>query len=500
MSRLAAVRGRSAAVARRVNVAGVTRVVVAAAVAAGLVHVATTQAVSLDLVAASGEPETPVVGSALATRVAQMCSGTELTGILGVPDTTVPGTITAAAGPADLLPVPPAATGALSAGSGTTRLLEVDSRPGTATAALPATGPVRLTGDGAFAPAVAGTQEWRADGKNLRGLVSAPCGTGSSDLWLLAGGAGPGRQERLLLTNPGANPVTAGVTVHGDSGPLGDPRVETVPPGGRVSLLLDADSGAEAHPAVHVQADGGGLHATLTDTWVDGSTPLGAETTTATAAPATVHVVPAAVFGTGPTSVRVAVPGEQGAVVTVTVLADDGLVPLTGESVLSVGAGAVGELPLTGVPAGTNAVVVRSDVPVVTSVLTRVGAGSAPGDIAWSVAGTGVARLGAVALPDVPDVRRTLHLVSTGGSASAEVVSVIDGTPRSQTVELQSDRLAAVTLQDATSVWVRVNPGSGELRGAVISSWGTGATQMLSSLPLLESAVTSPVSRAFPLP
>ena len=502
MSRLASVRARTSATARRVNYAGVARVVVAGAAAAGLVHLASAQPVSLDLVAASGEPESPVMGSALATRVAQMCSGTELTGIPGVPDTTVPATLTAAAGPADLLPTDPASGGALDATAGSTRLLEVDSRPGTATAPLPATGPVRLTGEGEFAPAIAGTQEWIANGKDLRGLVTTPCGTASSDHWLIAGGAGPGRQERLVLTNPGANSVTADVTVHGDAGPLGDPRVETVPPGSRVSLLLDAGFGAEEHPAVHVRADGGGLTATLTDTWVRGSTPLGAETTTPAAPPATMHVVPAAVFGTGSTSLRVVVPGEQDAVVKVTVLDKDGLVPLTGDSVLSVAAGAVGELPLTGVPAGTDAVVIRSDVPVVTSVLIRVGSGKVPGDLAWSVAGTGVQRVGAAAFPDVAAVTRTLHLVSSGGSSSAEVISVIDGTPRSQTVELQADALAAVPLQDATSVWVRRNSGSGsgDLRGAVISSWGTGATQMLSSMPLLESAVTSPVSRAFPLP
>jgi hypothetical protein len=500
MSRLAAARTRTSAAARRVNYAGIARVVVAGAAACALVHVAGARPLSLDLVAASGETEAPLVGSALATRVAQTCSGPELTGIPGVPDVRVAGSVTAGAGPQDLLPAEPPAGGALVVRGGGTKLVDLDERPGTGTAALPATGPVSLTGEGAFAPAVAGTQEWLTNRKDLRGLVSVPCGTAASDLWLLGGGAGPGRQERLVLTNPGANPVTADVTIHGDAGPLGDPKVQTVPPGGRVSLLLDADAGAEKHPAVHVRADGGGLNATLTDTWIDGSTPLGADTTTPAAAPATVHVVPAAVFGPGSTTLRVAVPGDQGAVVKVTVLAQDGLVPLTGDSVLSVGAGSVAELPLKGVPAGTDAVVLRSDVPVVASVLSRVGDGKAAGDFVWSVAGTGVQRVGGVAFADVRSVTRSLHLVSTGGNATAEVVSVVKGTPRSQTVELKSERLATVALQGATSVWVRVQPGSGELRGAVVSSWGAGPAQMLSSVPLLESAVTSSVSRAFPIP
>ena len=98
-----------------------------------------------------------------------------------------------------------------------------------------------------------------------------------------------------MLTNPGANPVTADVTVLGATGPLGDPVVETVAPGARVSVLLDARYGAEERPVVHVRSDGGGIQATLTDTWVDGSDALGAETTVAAATPATVQVVPGVV-------------------------------------------------------------------------------------------------------------------------------------------------------------------------------------------------------------
>ena len=67
-------------------------------------------------------------------------------------------------------------------------------------------------------------------------------------------------------------------------------------------------------------------------------------------------------------------------------------------------------------------------------------------------------------------------------------------------MQLQADGLAAVPLEGATSVWVRREGGSGELRGAVISSSGEGAARMVSSMPLVETPVTSAVSRAFPLP
>ena len=495
---------------QRLNVAGVARVLLVVGAGVGLVHFATVQPVGIDLAAAAGEEQTPLVGTSLATRVAQTCPGPELSGIAGLPDVPVPATISVAAGPADLLPVPARGAGELTATSGATKLLALDSRPGEETVAMsrvigprtpPGSDPVLLIGQGAMAPAIAGTQEWLLNSTDLRGLVTTPCGAGGSDLWLLGGGSGPGRQERLVLTNPGANPVSAEVSVHGTSGRLGDPVVETVAPGGRVSVLLDARYGAETTPAVHVRSGGGGVQATLTDTWVAGSTALGAETTVPAATPGTVVVVPGVVVDAdGSTAVRVAVPGERGAVVRFSVLDRDGLVPLKGESVLSVPAGAVGELPLAGLPDGTFSVTLRADVPVVASAFTRIGTGKVPGDFAWSPATTGVGSLGGAAFRRSDSVARTAHLVSTGGNATAEVITVVDGERRSREVELLADRVATAPLDGATSVWVRRITGSGELRGTIVSSSGTGRGRLLSSMPLSESMLTSEVSRAFPLP
>jgi uncharacterized protein DUF5719 len=509
MSRL---RNGSAALgrgARRVNVAGIARVVLVAGSGVALVYAATSRPVEVDLVAATGRQQAPLVGTSLATRVELACPGPELAGIPGIPDVPVASSVTAAAGPAELLPVPERGAGTLVATSGSTTLLSLTERPASTSGVIPAratasTGdvePTLVTGDGSLAPAVAGSQEWRTDTPGLRGLVTTPCAAGGSDLWLLGGGSGPGRQERLVLTNPGANPVTTDVTVHGAAGQLGDPVVETVPSGGRVAVLLDARYGKEAQPAVHVRSDGGGVQATLTDTWVDGSTPLGAETTVAAAPPSAVQVVAGVVVdATGSTSVRVAVPGDQDAVVRVSVLDRSGLVPWTGDSVLSVTGGAVADLPLTGLPAGTYALALRADVPVVASAFSRVGDGAAPGEIAWSPAASGLESLGGAALAPVTGIDRTLQLVSTGGNSTAEVVTVIDGTSRTRRIDLLADRVASVPLDDAASVWVRRITGSGELRGAVVSSSGTGAARMLSEMPLGESAVTSEVSRAFPLP
>jgi hypothetical protein len=145
-------------------------------------------------------------------------------------------------------------------------------------------------------------------------------------------------------------------------------------------------------------------------------------------------------------------------------------------------------------------VVLRSDVPVVGSVLTRVGDGKAPGELAWTTSAPALPATGGAALPPTAGVGRSLQLVSTDGSSTAEVTTVVDGTAATRVVSLLSERMTAVDLAGASSVWVRKTSGRGELRGAVVSSSGTGATRLLSSMPLEDSAVSSPVSRAFPLP
>jgi hypothetical protein len=355
-----------------------------------------------------------------------------------------------------------------------------------------------LTASGSLAPALAATQEWESTEKDLRGLTTTPCLPAGSDLWLLAGGDGVGRQERLVLLNPGGNPVTADVVVHGTGGRLGDARTVTVAAGGRTALLLDAWAGSEAAPAVHVVADGGGLQATLTETWLSGSTPRGAETVVPADAPSTTQVVPAALLGEQAT-LRLAVPGEESAVTRVSVLGPDGLVPTTDTSVLTVAAGATAELDVPGVRAGTYAVLVRADVPVVASVVTDAGNGTDPGDVAWASSAPAVTEVSGAALPSTTGVSRTLGLAATGGAVTAVVHQVTDGEVTTRSVPVAGDHTAAVDLGDADAVWVEAS-GRGVLRAAVVSTSGGGADRLVSVMPLEPAPVSSPVSRAFPLP
>ncbi len=479
---------------------GATRVVLAGGAAGGLVWLAATHPPALDLVAASGSEAVAVSGTSLVTSLSAMCPGDELTGIRGVPDVKVKGRVAAASGPADLLPQPTDGAGSAELTSGTTVLAALgEGRPDEVEAALPSKRPVLLRASGALAPAVAATQEWQLDTKDLRGLVTAPCLPARSDLWLVAGGAGAGRQERLVLLNPGGNPVTADVSVHGEGGQVGDVRTVTVPAAGSSALLLDAWAGTETQPAVHVVADGGGLAATLTETWLDGSTARGADTVGPTDSPRTTQVVPGALLGEQAT-LRVAVPGEEQAVVRVSVLGREGLVPTTETTVLAVAGGSTGELALPAVDSGIYSVLVSSDVPVVAGVVTDAGTGTSPGDIAWASSAPAVTEVSGAALPSTTGVTRDLSLVTTAGSATAVVRTTRDGVVTTRKVRLSSEHTASVDLDGADAVWVERGAGSGVLRAAVVSTSGTGTDRMVSVLPLAPAGVSSPVSRAFPLP
>ena len=113
----------------------------------------------------------------------------------------------------------------------------------------------------------------------------------------MAGGGGSTRRERVVLTNPGANTVSADVTVLGGAGllPSTNGRNVSVPPRGRASLFVDALVGPENTPVVHVVATGGVLDAVLEDSWVDGATGRGADDASPTADPANEQVDPGGV-------------------------------------------------------------------------------------------------------------------------------------------------------------------------------------------------------------
>lgn len=439
-----------------------------------------------------------------------LCPGTELTGIDDVPDVSTSVRVVAGTAPAAVLGVdPPASTGAvtLAVASGPTVPDAADGERTTQRGAVVTTtasedGVVRAAGSGGLAPALLAAQESDPREDQVAGLASTACPAPAAESWLTGGSAEPGRQERLLLLNPGANPVTVDIAVAGRRGPIvtGAATGVVVPARSRHSVLLDALAPDEAAPFFHVTTRGGFVGAVLADHWLDGVTPRGFADVPGLAAPATEQVIPAV---TGPGSVRLHAPGEQDAVVEVRLLTPDGPSALPdGAGVLRVPAGTTAEVPLTKLPSGVSALQIRSDEPVVAAAqLTPVKAR----DFAWAPASALIRGLaGAVypALDSAADRTRTLALASTGGRARVGVTTVADGRAQTRELSIADDATLTLDLSLSDAVWVRRVAGNGDVRAALLTTGGSGAKAVIDARPLTAariSVTTEPVEPVGPL-
>ena len=477
---------------------GPGRLVLTTAAAAGLVALATLNPMAE---VGSGPRAAAAPASSLmpVSSASLSCPGPELSGVADVEDIAVPAAVGAAVAPqVAIAPVVPAGAGRL-----VVRAPSGARAPGTTrgtTSTSPTRGGAARGGvaPGGLAPGLAATQEWAVARAEVRGLATVPCTGPGSDLWLLAGGGAAGRQERLVLTNPGANEVTVDIQAFGRKGPIVSPTGGTVVPArGRVTLLVDAVTGAEESPAVRVRANGGSVQAVMSDIWLDGSIPAGAETTGPTAEPSTRQVIPAAMLS-GNGSIRIAVPGERQAVVSARVVGKDGASPLPGGGVARVAARSTGELTVSGLPDGTYAVELTSDVPVVASLFASWRKTPAMGDFVWAPSTTASAGLLGAAFPASPgDRRRTLSLVSSAGPAKVAVTWRSAGAWTTKNVDLAQDTSATLEMGSPESVWVRRTSGTGQIRAGVGTVMGEVAP-LVSVSPLAESSVTSTVSRAHP--
>lgn len=494
-------------------IVGVARLATAVVVGAGLVLVSQHTDARLELRAGPAMTQTdgPARRNAVRQRVLP-CAGQELSGIAGVADTPVAGRIALAAPPPALLRAvgaptdPPPPDGSVlsirAAGEAGTGAARSTSALTPAVARIPrGAASVVARGDGTLAPGSTAGQEWSSDSPQVRGLAGTACVTPATQAWLIAGGGAAGRQERLVLANPGANEVTVNVSVLGAKGPVanGHERTVVVPGNGRAAVLVDAVAGTEPTPAVHVVATGGTVAATLTDTWLDGVVPAGAETAAPAAPPATVQIVPVARLDE-PGALRIVVPGDVQAVVSARLLTAKGPVPLAKGGVHNVQARSVLELPLPQTR-GIQAVEVRADVPVLAAAESRVRDGGAAGDFAWSAGSPAVSGLAGAAFPAGSAApRRTVSLVATGGEATVEMTVVAAGKARTSRTLV---RAGAVVLRDIGSpdaVWLRKASGPGELRAGVLSTLGSGPGMRLSALALRDLPISTPATRALPLP
>ena len=481
---------------------GFLRSLVVAAAGTGLVLGATQLSAPLNLVPpAAAAPA--LTAHADPVGVAQaICPGPEALGVAGLKDSRVQSSsITAVTAPVAALP-----NGfAVAEGAGS---LTLSGLPAVGTWAAPATvrgqvisgrvstaQSVLVAGDGAIAPGTVATQRsWVKTGDD-HGLFTATCMPAAASSWLIAGGAQPGRRERLVLTNPGPNPVTVDLTVLGVKGPIQSPNGHglVVGPYSRTVVLLDAIDGSEPAPVVQVNAQGGEVAAVLSDTWLDGVIPRGGDDAMPTAPPARQQVI-AGVSIVGPATLRVAVPGDNEAVVESRVLTPTGPMALPSGGVTRVAGRSTKDIDLGALPPGSYAVQVRADVPVVAAAMVerRPAVAGAPSDLAWAGASAPIRTLAGMALHGAAQdgLVERLDLAATTRPASVLVTTVgADGQATTKEVAIEADSLVLLPLVGATSVWV--TPHSGLVRAAVVSAANDPLGSSLSVTPLADLTLTT---------
>ncbi len=464
----------------------------------------------------------PAVALTLATRTPSLdCPGPE--------------TLLAPAG-ADPVPEP-----------GPVRLTEVVAQPGgglvaVTTTTLEESGTARVVGPSAPGRTVAltaGLQVTMGTSGDLRGLSARACDQAATEVWLVGGATLAGQRDRLLVANPSPAPVVVDVRVHGPKGPVGAANGEgvVVPGQGQVALLVDALAPGLPMLAVHVVPRSGRVTATLYHSMVRGLVGGGVDDVAAAAPAATRQVVPgmavvAPAKAHGPAglpanpaapgayAVRVVVPGTADAVVRVHLLGPHGSVTLPG-GVLTVAAGSVADVPVTGVDDGSYAAVVEADVPVVASGLVgRASAGSEsagtsagvsgkspPAELAWAASAVALPAHSAVALPanpTSPSATPTPTPANQTSTASATPSATPSATSSAQPgASAILARLSLVAVGRRASVTVRPVLAGGRLAAPVTLTLpaGSAVTRDLpgQAVGLLLDVTGGPVSAALVL-
>ncbi|ADU49023.1 DUF5719 family protein [Intrasporangium calvum] len=493
---------------------GVMRATLLAAVAGGLTIAAGTVEGTVEVARPSERAGLSQTSDVLIESASLVCPGQQRVGTEGMRD--VPGTVqVASAGSPDavLRAISDITGSGAPAGSNAAgRVSLLDAKGSVLASTDRRSRPVATTTTGAafvvargergLAPGLAAVQSWWHTGDDDRGLSVTPCVEPAADVWLLGGGAGASRTERVLVVNPGVNPVSVRVEVFGAEGRVGaaDRASVSIPPQSRMSLSLDALAPDELRPAVHVVASGGVVSAVLNDAWIDGATARGVEDATAAAPPARDLVVPAveaAAAGQGDAVLRIVNPGGAEALVRAMVLTPEGARQPTELRAVRVGADSTVDVPLS-LPAGGNALRLTSDRPVTAAVFVdrRQGPGKAAatdreGDFGWAPALPPIRAVAGVVIPaQVPQgATRTLHLAAGPAGGSVTVTLGAGTAERQVTAQLKPLTAVTVPLGDAERVWVTT--GAVDVRAAVSVSLSQQGSPYYSIVPVHSAPTTA---------
>lgn len=457
------------------------RAIVAVAAGAGLVWGATQPTGSVDATRPADVRHVAAdATSSMLSDVSLTCTGAETAGHVRV-----------ASAPTAWL-ASPAAGGSVSLSGRHTHRLEI-ARGGVADGTVPAGAASTVVGKGGLATGLVATQTRLDERATARGLAVEPCGPPLQDGWYFGGGDAKGRVARLTLVNTGATATTVNATVVGADGVDPDTTVKgmVLAPGKRKTLVLGDFGTSLASAAVHVTATGAGVSASLTDSWLDGETPVGEDTVSSPVIPAKSLVIAGISATSAAPEVRVAVPGKAEGIVRVRAVNTSGAVVF--DKVSTVPAGASEAVRLAGLEPGAYDVQVTADVAVAAAAMTRT-ASSGTTDLAWSPAVAAATGPAGIALPTgIPDLSAALMLAAPHRT-TADIVTVTASGTVTKGVEVPPDRPVVVDVEGAAAVWVRPARG-GELHATLMVGGRHHDAGLLATVPLQRTPLTQSTKR-----
>ena len=244
------------------------------------------------------------------------------------------------------------------------------------------------------------SQFQNAAGATLRGLSATNCQLPSNDIWLLGGATTTGREALLILRNTSQVDSTVSLEIFSEAGSVDAPGLNgiAVVAGKTTVVPLSGVVPKTKSFAVHVNANGGAVAAWIQQRTVRGLTPGGVDYVSPSPQFSKQQVVPGifirgsaqaaklvaanADFQDLTTVVRLFVPGNENATVTVQVL---GATAKTFGTVVrsTVNAGSVADLELPGLKDGNYVALISANVEIQSSVrLSRITATAGP-DFTW---------------------------------------------------------------------------------------------------------------------
>jgi hypothetical protein len=351
--------------------------------------------------------------------------------------------------------------------------------------------------DGATAaPIVGGAQTQTAASETLGGLATSECTEATSDSWLVGGSTDVGRTSLVLLSNPSTVVATVNLTVYGETGQVDAPGSTgiLVQPGTQRIISLAGLAPNLLSPVVRVQSTGGQVAAALEQSVIRGIQPGGAELTGPTTNAATDQVIPGVVV-TPPSAevsvdegavsedtptVRVLVPGDSPATVSVGVQSEDGAA--TGTSLeVEIQPGLATEIPLSGVAPGNYTVTLSSSEPLVAAAQTSVN-GSASRDFSWANAAAPQADEFLVYVAGGP--APALHLANTSTADAALTLTADGGAVTPVTVPAGQSVVVGVT----PSIAYLITGGAGVAASVGYTGDGLASSYTISPVgPLVEA-------------